>query len=209
LFVAASTSAKAVTTYNDVWGYENEDGSEAYLMAIGFTQTGISDPYHTAYVDTTLVTALGRVAFNSATDEANSGEFPPAGDGSGGSELPGGEMDARAEVALAVQEDDIGEYEIVTNHAVACPFAPFTPALAFRFPVGSFRQTYAYRGTVTEGYHLYTVDCIGPCTATYQSTRTFNHFRGPFYVCGGIRFTFFGSTCIGRCNGSPVHAGCF
>jgi hypothetical protein len=208
LFVGASSSVQAVTTYNDVWGYETSEG-EAYLVAIGITQTGISENYHTSFVDTTLTSALGRVTFAFGEDQAEQDEFPEAGDGGSPSELQGGETEARAEVILPVDENDIGDYEIATNHAVACPFSPFTPTLAAIFPVGRFRQTYAYRGTVAEGQHWYSIDCIGPCTSHYQANRFFNVHRGPFYVCTGIRFTFFGTSCIGTCRGSSFHEGCF
>lgn len=208
LFVGASSSVQAVTTYNDVWGYETSEG-EAYLVAIGITQTSISENYHSSFVDTTLTSALGRVTFAFGEDQAEQDEFPEAGDGGSPSELQGGETEALAEVTLAVDENDIGDYEIATNHAVACPFSPFSPTLGAIFPVGRFRQTYAYRGTVADGQHWYSIDCIGPCTSSYLANRFFNVHRGPFYVCTGIRFTFFGTSCIGTCRGSSFHEGCF
>jgi hypothetical protein len=128
----------------------------------------------------------------------------------GGQQCGRSNFAARAEPTLLGDENDLGDYTLSSTYSSACPVTPLGSAFV-RFPVGTFRQTYAYRYYIPQqGQHWYSVSCIGPCTAPYQQNRYFSQYRGPFYVCTGIKITIFGSpSCLGRCSGSNFDAGCY
>lgn len=196
LFIISSTSVQAVATYQDAWG-EGDDADVQYIVGCGVTEANYGDDWelHNVKAVTTLRSPNGRSVTRTRS------VYYTWNDGSS--------FAARAEPVLLGDESDIGDYTLSSTFSSACPATPLGTAF-FRFPVGTFRQTYGYRGFIpAQGEHWYSVDCIGPCTATYPQNRYFSTFRGAFYVCSGIRVTFRGSTCVGRCRGSGLHEGCY
>lgn len=195
LLLCTSTTAFGVTTYTDTWG-SGDDQDTQYVIGCSITDGDYDWEYHHTRADVTLTSPMGRSDFQFSEDTQYptvNGQYPYA----------------RAEAVLIGDESDLGEYSLTTQHTSSCPVANFGSSL-IRFPVGGFRQTYQYRHFIPEqGMHWYSVSCIGPCTSVYQQNRFFSTNRGPWYVCGGIRITFFGTTCLGGCAGSLVDLGCF
>ena len=197
VFYGSAKPVQAVATYQDVWGVGDDTASQ-YIVGCGVTEANYGDDWelHNVKVVTTLRSPNGR-----SITRTNSVYYTWS---------QGSNFAARAEPTLIGDENDLGDYTLSSTYSSACPVTPLGSAF-IRFPVGTFRQTYAYRYYIPQqGQHWYSVSCIGPCTAPYQQNRYFYEYRGPFYVCTGIKITVFGSSsCLGRCSGSTFDAGCY
>lgn len=192
----SSASAQEIAHYSDSWVFAdgNEDSTDPIIIVgAGVTEDNYTTDGHTYGITVKLTSPDGRVS-------QTTGEFTM--------------WYSRNEGELQWNSDE-GDYVTRSTHWSHCPMDPdgfnFVSGLStFRFPVGKFRQTYAYRAFIPEQQtHWYSIDCIGPCTSPVAHNKFFSTFRGSYYVCDGVRVTFFGTSCIGRCRGSGIHEGCF
>ncbi len=196
LFVGSTKPVQAFATYEDAWGV-GDDAESQYIVGCGVAEVNVGDDWelHNVKATVTLRSPSGR------SNTRISNVYYTWSQGSN--------FAARAEPTLIGDGSDIGDYTLNSRYESVCPVTNLGTAFV-RIPVGRFRQTYAWRHFVPEqNAHWYSVDCIGPCTASYTQNRFFPTFRGNFYVCDGVRITFNGSTCVGRCRGSVFNEGCF
>lgn len=192
------SSAFGQNTYSDLWAdrlpseeVDPENGS-VRIFGDGITDGSYTHKY---YVDTVLSTPVSSNIFSSS-----------------------GIRTAYARAESLFQRDLSqafeGDVSVESEHFARCPGDDLNfysvGSTFFAGRIGYFRQTYIYRHFIQEqGVHWYSINCIGPCTSVYLQNRYFSQYRGPYYVCNGIRISFLGTSCIGRCNGSPVDMGCF
>ena len=198
LTTLAVSSAFSQSTYSDMWAdrspSEDVDPESGQVRVFG---DGVTDGSYTHdyYVDTTIWTPFSGYVFRSS-----------------------GIHVSHATANVLVQNDLAnlfeGDLSVDSEHFARCPGDDLNfysiGATNVLGVVGTFRQTYQYRYYIPEqNQHWYSYSCIGPCSATYQQNRYFSTYRGPFYVCNGVRITIWGTSCIGLCRGSTFDEGCY
>jgi hypothetical protein len=192
------SSAFGQATYSDMWADRSPsedvdpESGEVRIYGDGLTDGSYT---HSYYVDTIMRTPVSSDIFSSSGIRRGY---------------------ARADVGFQRNLLDLfeGDLSVTSEHFARCPGDDLNfyslGATSAIGRVGSFRQSYAYRYFIPEqGQHWYSYSCIGPCSASYQQNRYFSTYRGPFYVCNGLRITILGTSCIGRCRGSSFDEGCF
>jgi len=194
LYIGSSISVQAVTTYHDVW-LAGDDEESQYIVGCAITDGDYDWEYHHTRAEATLVSTAGRTETQFSEDT----EYP---------QQTGLYPYALAEAILTVDENDVGDYHFETLHTSTCPIANFASVNSI-LPVALFSQGYAYNGfDQLFQEHVYKVNCIGSCTASYPRQRRYNQYRGPFLGCVGISVNFFGRICAGRCRGSDLPVSC-
>jgi hypothetical protein len=198
LILAASVSARAVTTYQDAW-LTGEGEETIYIVACGITDGDYDWEYHHTRVETGLRSPAGREAYEISEDT----QYP---------QQTGLYPYARAEAILTFDENDVGDFYLETVHTSSCPYASFEH-IDILFRGGTFDQRYTYTGfdELFQEYVYQVTDCVASCTASYPRQRRYEQYRGLYVGCRGasIRWPGGSRTCIGRCGGSEVPTPCF